>query len=222
MHWVCFWCWDRTYVATSIFWILRLIIYIRSLTSCPMKNPKLRVNQLIPKLPKHLNLRRGWEKGELKPQWGALICPLFANFCPSNRSLLTLLLNPNPQLQNPLQNPQENLFELLHKALPNLWNPLNKNPFWSRKLVPQLKVHLSRRQNQLLLSRGRPWSLLPNQNLKRKTTAWKTTLPALVSNRPASIKQAPKQGPFEKEDEEPKSKKAKPSTLPSLNLAKFL
>jgi len=42
------------------------------------------------------------------------------------------------------------------------------------------------------------------------------------SKRKAASKQASKQGPAAKPAEEPKSKRAKPSSLPSPNLAKFL
>jgi len=63
---------------------------------------------------------------------------------------------------------------------------------------------------------------LAQPRLKRKITARKTTFQTPVSKRMASSKQSPKWGPSEKEVEEPKSKKAKTSTLLSPNLAKFL
>ena len=69
----------------------------------------------------------------------------------------------------------------------------------------------STEQGSPLISSSQP---SPN----RKSTARKTTLLAPIFKRSASTKQ----GPSEKEAEEPKSKKAKTSTLPSPNLAKFL
>ena len=64
--------------------------------------------------------------------------------------------------------------------------------------------------------------LLPNLAPKRKHIARKTTAFTPIPKQKASTKQVPTKGPGEKEPVEPKPKRAKTSTLPTSNLAKFL
>ena len=186
------------------------------------EEPKTPSEQIEPKPDQTPQPKGGMSKRRIKTIASRIYLPLVQKILSMKSKPSNSPSQPKYSTTKPTTKPIRKSFRITSQSTFKPVKPLEQEPILIEETGSSAESSPVKEAKSASTERGSPLISPAQPSLKRKTIPQKTTLQTPIFKRLASIKQAPKQGPSEKEAEEPKSKKAKTSTLPSLNLAKFL